>query len=119
MRKSMTIIMLITFISFAFTIIAPKTYAMGLDKLDNPDAYIDSSEDNSKIINIGNVVVWTVKTIGESIGIVMILIIGIRYLMGSTEERAEYKQSMIPYIIGAILIFSGAFVTQWIYDMFT
>ena len=32
------------------------------------------------------------------------------------EEKAEYKKTMIPYIIGAVLIFAASNVAGMIYD---
>ena len=49
----------------------------------------------------------------------MLSIIGIKYIMGSVEEKAEYKQTMWPYVVGAILIFAGSAFTQVIYEMMT
>ena len=34
------------------------------------------------------------------------MILGIKYMIGSVEEKAEYKKSMIPYIIGILLLVS-------------
>ena len=48
----------------------------------------------------------------------MLLIIGIKYILGSVEEKAEYKQTMWPYVLGAVLIFAGAAVTDIIYKAF-
>lgn len=61
---------------------------------------------------------WLVRTIGESVAVVMMLIIGIKYILGSVEEKAEYKQTMWPYILGAVLIFAGAALTDIIYKAF-
>ena len=61
---------------------------------------------------------WLVRTIGESVAVVMMLIIGIKYVLGSVEEKAEYKQTMWPYILGAVLIFAGAALTDIIYKAF-
>ena len=29
---------------------------------------------------------------------------GIKYIIGSASERAEYKKSMIPYLVGIVLL---------------
>ena len=42
---------------------------------------------------------------------------GIKYMMGSAEEKAEYKKVMLPYIIGAVLIFAGVNIASAIYKM--
>ena len=75
-------------------------------------------EDSSEAIPIANIIVWLVRTIGESVSIVMLLIIGIKYILGSVEEKAEYKQTMWPYILGAVLIFAGSSLTDIIYKAF-
>lgn len=67
---------------------------------------------------IANIIVWLVRTIGESVAVLMVLIIGIKYILGSVEEKAEYKQTMWPYILGAVLIFAGAALTDIIYKAF-
>ena len=36
-------------------------------------------------------------------------------MMGSTEERAEYKKSMLPYVIGAVILFAASTFAQVIY----
>ena len=52
------------------------------------------------------------KTIGiiatgiQTIGIILsvIVILGIKFMTGSVEEKADYKKSIIPYLVGTILL---------------
>ena len=46
------------------------------------------------------------------------MVIGIKYMMGSLEERASYKKSMLPYVIGAIMLFAAVNLTAFIYNTF-
>lgn len=118
MKKYIVAIITVLIITFILGCFIYKTNAVGLGTITNPDDYIQSSEDNQGVIRIGNVIVWIVRTVGQSIAVVMLLIIGIKYILGSVEEKAEYKQSMWPYIIGAIMIFAGASLTDIIYKAF-
>lgn len=118
MRKYILVIMSILCLSLILSCFVCKSNATGLDILQNPDAYKQSSDDNSGAVEIGNIVVWLVRTVGEAIAVIMLLIIGIKYLLGSVEEKAEYKQSMWPYVLGAVLIFAGAALTNVIYQAF-
>ena len=86
---------------------------------DSPESYISSDTDNQAIVPIGSVIVGIVRAVGIALSILILVIVGIKYIIGSTQERAEYKQTLIPYIIGAILIFAGSQVTQIIYDAIT
>ena len=47
---------------------------------------------------------------------VMILALGVKYMMGSTEEKAEYKKSFMPYFIGAVLIFAASNIAKIVYN---
>lgn len=118
MRKYILVIISILCLSLVLSSFVYKTNATGLDILQNPDAYKQNNDDNSGAIDIANIVVWLVRTVGESIAVVMLLIIGIKYILGSVEEKAEYKKSLWPYILGAVLIFAGSALTNVIYQAF-
>lgn len=53
-----------------------------------------------------------VTNIGIIIAIVMLAILGIKYMLGSIEEKAEYKRDLLPYMIGAVLLFGISFVMK-------
>lgn len=69
------------------------------------------------IVNLGNQIVTVVRTVGVLVAVVILLILGIKYMMGSAEEKADYKKSMIPYLVGAVLIFAASTITGIVYDM--
>ena len=121
MRKCIITIISILCLSLILSSFIYKIDAVGLTIIDEPseyEKYKQNSEDNTGAVAIGNVIVWLVRTIGQSIAIIMILIIGIKYVMGSVEEKAEYKQTMWPYVLGAVLVFAGASITDMIYKAF-
>lgn len=66
--------------------------------------------------SVFEVLLGFIQTIGSIVAVATILIIGIKYMAASTEERAEYKRNMIPYIIGAILVFSTVNIVQIFYN---
>ena len=46
------------------------------------------------------------------------MVIGVKYILGSVEEKASYKETMVPYIIGCILATSGIVIVSYIYNAF-
>lgn len=66
---------------------------------------------------IGNNILGIIQIIGTLVSVGAIMILGIKYMVGSTEERAEYKKSMIPYIIGAVILFAAVNIANAIYDV--
>lgn len=56
---------------------------------------------------IGNYL-WVAIAIGVSTGVVMVAIIGVKYIIASPEGKADIKKQAFMYMIGAALIVSGA-----------
>ncbi len=68
---------------------------------------------------VGNNILGIIQTIGTLIAVGAIMFLGIKYMMGGAEERAEYKKTMLPYIIGFIILLAAVNLTAVIYDLFT
>lgn len=45
--------------------------------------------------------------VGAAIALIVGIIIGIKYMMGSIEEKANYKQMLVPYLVGCFVVFSA------------
>lgn len=62
--------------------------------------------DTDVIINKATVIVNVIRTIGIIVTVVSLILMGIKYMTGSIEEKADYKKSMIPYLIGVFIFFA-------------
>ena len=74
---------------------------------------------NSSITDVGNGIITIITTIGSILSVVVLIILGIKYMMGSVEERADYKKTMMPYIIGAALVFAASTIANIVYKIAT
>ena len=74
-------------------------------------------DDYSTAVTKTNKIISTLSIIGMIISVVMLMVLGIKYMMGSLSEKAEYKKSMIPMIIGAVLIFTSSTIVLIIYNI--
>lgn len=120
MNKKIAKIISIFFLIFTILGIINTVSALGLDAVTGmPGLYTTTgNNDQSGAVKMGNFIVSIVRYVGQGIAVVTLIIIGIRYIFASVEQKAEYKKSMLPYVIGAILLFAGASVTNWIYEIF-
>lgn len=82
-----------------------------------PDKLMGGDVEIGGLQDLGKKIVATVQTIGVVVAVVILLVLGIKYMMGSAEEKADYKKSMIPYIVGAILIFASTTIVNIVYNM--
>ena len=74
---------------------------------------------STEIANVGKSIVGILQTVGIILSVIVLIILGIKYMMGSAEEKADYKKSMIPYLVGAILIFAASALAQVVYQFVT
>lgn len=73
------------------------------------------AEGSDGVIKIaGNVVKW-IRTLAVIAAVIIISILGIKYMIGSTEERAEYKKSFMPLIIGIVVVVAAAQIATMIF----
>lgn len=73
----------------------------------------------NEIKNFGNQIIGVIQAIGIVVSVVVVIVLGIKYMMGSVEEKAEYKKTMLPYIVGAALIFAAATVSSIVMNFFS
>lgn len=115
-KKRYLILALLLLITF---VIIP-TISFASDPIENPNSFKPGSPDDSDITPITNKVkpvINAISILGVIISVITLTILGIKYMMGSVEERAEYKTSMMPYLIGCTLLFSGSAIIGIIYNM--
>lgn len=60
-----------------------------------------------KLIDVGNPLVGIVQQVGTGIALIMLIVIGVKYVIASAEEKAQIKGQLIVFGIGAILLFGG------------
>ena len=98
----------------------PIAYANGTATTINPEDWQPSefnSEDAAEVVNAAETVVVVIRAFGIIVSVVVLLIIGIKYMLGSVEEKADYKTSMKPYLIGVFIFFGLSQLISIIIDV--
>ncbi len=114
MNKTVKKFIIAIFISLLIISISASCFAIDPSDITGSNDVTGTEE----ITNLGNAIVGILRTVGIVLSVVVILIVGIKYMMGSAEEKAEYKKTMIPYIVGAALIFTASVFANVIYQFF-
>ena len=76
-----------------------------------------TSSDAQEIKTVGNKVIQILSVIGSILSVIVIIVLGIKYMMGSVEEKAEYKRTLLPYLIGAAFIFAASSIAGIVYEV--
>lgn len=69
----------------------------------------------SKLEEKAEYILGIIKNVGVVLSVVSLILLGIKYMLGSIEEKAAYKESFKPYIIGTFLVFTGSLLPELIY----
>ena len=77
----------------------------------DPDKNKPTQSEIAPIMNKANVIIGTIRVIGIVVSFVTLMVLGIKYMTGIVSEKAEYKKTMIPYIIGAFMVLA---LTQFV-----
>lgn len=72
------------------------------------DKIYEKEQGIDKINTIGGNALAIAQTVGISVALVMLVVIGIKYVVSSPEQRASIKGKMIGFVIGAILLFTSS-----------
>ncbi len=104
-KKTMMPYIIGCFFLFSASIIGPKI--------------VETFKDTNDMEDLGNNVLGLIQVIGSFLAVGVLMILGIKYMMGSVEEKASYKKTMLPYFIGAVLIFGGVNISAVIVNMVT
>lgn len=113
MRKKFFFIILITIIAI---LIVNITFTYGFSINDITGKNLPNSI-QSKVDNTGQAVIKIISTVGSICSVLFLIILGIKYMLGSTEEKAEYKKALLPYFIGAVILFASSTITGIIYNI--
>jgi len=62
-------------------------------------------------------IISIITTIGMVVAAIVMLVLGIKYMVGSASEKAEYKKTMMAYLIGAALVFGASAITTVVVNL--
>lgn len=88
--------------------------------ISNVNAVTDPSSltgaDTKAFDTYGQKIIGMVQAIGSIVSVLVLVILGIKYMMGSAEEKADYKKTLIPYLVGAVLVFAASNIAGLFYN---
>ena len=113
MKKTVKLISILLFVAMISISLTTVVSASGIDAANLANQLKgNTSAAQGGVMNIGNQIIGIITTVGVVVAVVILLVLGIKYMMGSASEKAEYKKTMIPYLVGAILIFGASAITK-------
>lgn len=118
MKKStMQIIVKIIAILFIVIAVASLSSMVFADQIKPDSLTPDYSGDSSAISQRAGKIMAMIRNIAVIASVIIIMVIGVKYILGSVEEKAEYKKTFLPLIIGIILVVAATSIASFIFNM--
>lgn len=116
-EKQKGTILIIIFI-LVLVILPSFCYAsdIGLGSL---DAYGSQMSESKKLKDMAGPFITVLQTVGSIASVIVLIIIGIKYMVGSVDEKAEYKKTLVAYVIGCAIVFALSNLLGIIFDITT
>lgn len=118
MKKSLKIVS-IMMMAIMMIMVATPVFAGTV----NPSTTLDSVKattptDTQNVLDLVNKILGFLQWAAIIGGVLIITILGIKYMMGSLEEKADYKKSMIPLIVGIVVIMGATTIANILFKTF-
>ena len=111
MKKTVKILLVAMILLLALTVTV-NAASSGI----SPTTYTGGGASVTAINTVGNQIIQIVSTIGSIASVIVLVVLGIKYMMGSAEEKAEYKKTLLPYIIGAAFVFAASTIATFVFN---
>lgn len=107
-----------TFLTIAIMLISIVTNVFAATSYNpaNFSGNVAANVNTNSVLDWSNTIINVVSIVGSAAAIVILIVLGVKYMMGSAEEKAEYKKTLLPYIIGAVFVFGASVLTKVIYN---
>lgn len=73
--------------------------------------------DTSEILTMVNKIVGLLRNIAVIASVIILTILGIKYMLGSAEEKAGYQKSFVPLIVGIVVVLAATQIASLIFGM--
>lgn len=116
--KKRNIIFIVCSLTTFILLLCTVTYAGTI----NPNSFKPGSVTTSGVggaINLAEKIIGGITAVGTVVAVVVTLALGIKYMLGSIEQRAEYKKSMMPILFGMMMLFGVSWIIKLIYNIMT
>lgn len=112
MKKILTRIIIMLLVILILNSLQIKTHVHAFNIIEGADEfltkrYTEEEIDTDALQTTSNNIYNILLAIGIVIAVAVGMVIGIQFMIGSVEEKAKIKETIIPYIIGVTIIFSG------------
>ena len=118
-KNKILIILLISML--LLTIMMPHAYCEEEDfiqqMIDGMDGVQEGDTSSNSVVTGINTIFSLIRYVGTGLSLLVVMLLGIRYMTSSVEEKADIKKKAVPICIGCALIFATTNIMGIVIDI--
>ena len=87
------------------------------DPTEDPDYWQPTITEEDELAEKAGVLLGVINVIGVVSAVIALALLGMKYFLGSVQEKAEFKNSILPYILGIVLLVACTTLPNIIYNI--
>ena len=120
LRKVLYIcLIMIMFCTVITPVLATDQFTGLIQDLDDQAKQPQDAETQQSLINIGGDILAFIRNLSIILGMIILSILGVKYMLGSAEEKASYKKSLVPLAVGFVVVIAATTIVSLIYKVIT
>ena len=114
LKKALILLFITTIVFFNITPISMAT--TGLIQVNTIQANGNSAAADDMVVVVGRIL-GLVRNIAVVLAVVIIAYLGIKFIMGSPEEKSEYQKSFIPLVVGIVVVVGAVQIATMLFGV--
>lgn len=117
MKKILSAILIVLVILVSFNFNTIEAFGNGFSQGNIPSG--SSTTNMAKLKNPIQEIAGTIFLLLQIASVAGVIALGVKYMYGSAEQKADYKKSLLPVLVGIILVFGASTVASFVVNAFT
>lgn len=77
----------------------------------------ESTVDTSKFVSTAGKIIVLLRNFSIIAGVILIIVLGVKYMMGSVEQKSDYQKSFVPLIVGIVLVIGATSIASFLFSL--
>ena len=119
MNKTMKIFAILAIGILLVSLMSTNIFASSAGELINAvNAGINNANVNSTgLANTAGKVIKAIRNFAIIASVVILVVLGVKYMIGSVEQKAEYQKNFVPLIIGIVLVVGATSIASFFFSI--
>lgn len=118
MKKTIKILTIIALILLIVATLATPAFASAKEILGGIDNAVNKATVNTDgVMPMIGKVIKAIRNFAIIASVIVLIILGIGYITGSTEKKKDYKETLVPLVVGIVLVVGATSFASFLFSI--